>query len=288
MRWTPPDIVACKTSGTTQWIVDTLTHLGLPVLSHPDNSAWQLAQLDTDAADTPIGRLGLIRPDKVALSIDFTAGKTRHRYNESGHGAQQLSKALGIKAKPADGDIEQPDLQIIDTTGGMGQDAWAIASLGWKVTVYESHPIIHALLSNALQRASLHTEFSDTAALVRLVHGDATDGLKALANGETQASPTNAAVHAAYLDPMYPPRRKSSSTKKAMQFLHTLLGPPDAERSRQLLTAALQAGLKRVVVKRPKGAPELEGTEQWQGQLTHLQSPNTRYDIYHQPQPGTR
>lgn len=231
--------------------------------------AWQLSQIDIAAPQDGIGTLALIRPDGVQLSISFTSGKARHRHNEAGHGARQLQRALGIT--PAN---RSESLQVIDGTGGLGQDAWALASLGCKVTVYESHAVVHALLRNALQRASRQPAYQDQAERIRLIHADASEVFA--------SAPVPRHVHAIYLDPMYPPSRKSAMTKKGMQFLHTLTGPAQAERSRRLLLAALNTGVSRVVVKRPRGAPALEGTEQWTGQLTHSHNPNTRYDIYHQ------
>jgi 16S rRNA (guanine1516-N2)-methyltransferase len=77
-----------------------------------------------------------------------------------------------------------------------------------------------------------------------------------------------------YLDPMYPERSKSVLAKKEMQMLQKLIGhEEDAE---HLLTAALAAAGKRVVVKRPKTAPPLADSSP-----THsLSGKTTRYDVY--------
>jgi 16S rRNA (guanine1516-N2)-methyltransferase len=66
-----------------------------------------------------------------------------------------------------------------------------------------------------------------------------------------------------------------------MQFLHALLGPPADTTGTSLLSIALKCCVNRVVVKRPRGAPPLGGTEHWRGQLTRIESANTRYDVYH-------
>ena len=272
-QWTPPLVTACNSQHTSPEIRSALDQLarqhaldpaGVTASSATSGAAqamWQLTQLDVDAPDTPIGTLGLIRDDGVKLAIDFTRGKARHRVNESDRGAQPLKKALGAKA----------EFHIIDATGGLGQDAWAIASLGCQVSVFEAHPIVHALLSNALLRAGLHNQFKSIASRINLVHADASGALE-------QCAPD---VQAIYLDPMYPERRKSSQTRKGMQFLHALLGPPDQQKTAQLFDAALNSGVKRVVVKRPKGAPAVQGIKPWKGQQTSTHTPNTRFDIYH-------
>ncbi|MFK7891576.1 MAG: class I SAM-dependent methyltransferase [Granulosicoccus sp.] len=272
-QWTPPAIELCVSENTSRQIVALLSALPVEAFHRSATAdaspAWQLSQIDIEAPQDGIGTLALTRPDGVQLSISFTSGKARHRHNEAGHGARQLQRALGITSSN-----HRQSLRIIDGTGGLGQDAWALASLGCSVTVYESHAIVHALLCNALQRAACQPPFQEQAERIELIHDDASEVFA--------SNPMLRHVHAIYLDPMYPPSRKSAMTKKGMQFLHTLTGPAQAGQSRRLLLAALSTGVPRVVVKRPKGAPALEGTEQWAGQLTHSHNPNTRYDIYHQ------
>ena len=77
-----------------------------------------------------------------------------------------------------------------------------------------------------------------------------------------------------YLDPMYPAREKSALVKKEMQLLHQLVGTDS--NSAELLNIARNVALKRVTVKRPKGA------EFFADQKPHvsIESKNTRYDIY--------
>jgi 16S rRNA (guanine1516-N2)-methyltransferase len=159
---------------------------------------------------------------------------------------------------------------IVDATGGLGQDSWALASLGVTVTMFEQHPVVHALLANALARATDHAATADIAQRITLRHGRAEECLPLMA------------AQAIYLDPMYPERsRKKAGSRKGMQFLHALLGLPDDPADNRLLPVALQCQVGRVVVKRPRGAPLLGGADNWRGQRTEIVSPNTRYDVYH-------
>lgn len=215
--------------------------------------------------------LSLTRQDGVSLCLDFTTGKARHRVNEAGQGAQALGKALGISAfRKKNGYLPT----IVDATGGLGQDAWAIASLGCTIIVLERHPIVHALLANALIRANEDESTYDIAERITLLNTDAVTWLEGSEHSDL--------AQAIYLDPMYPARKQKADSKKGMQFLHALLGPPNTNESPRLLQCALASQVHRVVVKRPKGAEPLAGTEQWTGQLTCIQSANTRYDVYHQ------
>lgn len=213
-------------------------------------------------------KLALTRPDGVALTVDFTSGKARHRTTESGRGAQALAKALGVKKYVA---LNRHYPHIIDATGGLGQDAWAVASIGCSITIVERHPVVHALLQDALARAMHDANTKPIAERLQLVHDDAVNAL---------SEHCGSATHAVYLDPMYPERKKTARSKKGIQFLHALLGTPSDDNS-ALLLAALQSGVSRVAVKRPKGAPVLSGSEYFSGQQTLINTPNTRYDVYH-------
>lgn len=134
----------------------------------------------------------------------------------------------------------------------------------------ERHPVLHALLRDAHERALQTESCHDIATRLTLIHTDASDWLM------SQPAPTADVIH---LDPMYPDKRRRAASKKGAQFLHALAGP-DTNNSNLLPQALARAG-SRVVVKRPQGAPLLEGSEHWFGQRTQIESPNTRYDVYH-------
>lgn len=273
-EWTPPTIIGFRVPGCDPrhsglQVADLFDALAIPRHgSQPDN-AWVLVQRpDTHALQaSQTDMLELIRPDGVTLSIDFNAGKARHRAGEAGKGIQPLARALGLPAyRKQFGQMPS----VVDATGGLGQDSWALATLGVNITMIEQHPIVHALLANALARAAEHPATRDIARRISLLHGRAEVLLPSLT------------AQAIYLDPMYPERtRKRAGSRKGMQFLHALLGLPDGEANDRLLPVALQCPAGRVVVKRPRGAQLLGGAADWQGQRTEIVSPNTRYDVYH-------
>ena len=273
--WTPPVIIGRSRHAADR---ELFGRLGLDdekqAYEKQANIHWILTRDDNEEAP-----LKLVRPDKVYLSVDFSTGKARYRTTESGKGAQALSKALGIKQFYR---MNNAYPLIIDATGGLGQDAWALASIGCSVIIIERHPVVHALLQDGLFRAGSLSVLaaSDSAVHARiasrltLVHDDATRCLRKLCD---QHRP-----HAIYLDPMYPERRKKASSKKGMQFLHALLGPPTSEECPELLLCATDCRASRVAVKRPAGAQLLAGSDSVNAQLTAISTPNTRFDIYHQ------
>jgi 16S rRNA (guanine1516-N2)-methyltransferase len=257
--WTPPNIIADITDASSA------QQLWMKAASVSENS-------DTANEDWVLkvqsGNLCIVRPDGVSQSVDFTKGKSRHRTNEVAAGAPHLKKALGLTTFKK---RHERVPTVIDATGGWGQDAWAIASLGCEVTVMEKHPVVHAILASGLEAAGLDPECAEIEERVTLVNDDACVALSQL--------------HAdiIYLDPMYPHRgRKKADSKKGMQILQTLLGPSDDALSAALLDAALSSSANRIVVKRPKGAKAIEPTVPSDAQRFVIESPNTRYDIYQQ------
>lgn len=192
------------------------------------------------------------------IFVDFTGGKNAHRRQFGGGRGQPLARAVGLK-----GGLTP---RIIDATAGFGKDAFVFASLGCQVLMIEQQPIIAALVADAMQRAKQHTDTSDIISRLRLHQGDAVTYLAEIAEADRP--------DVVYLDPMYPAREKSALVKKEMQFLQQLVGTDN--NNRELLAVSRQAAIKRVVVKRPKGAEYLAD----QQPHASIESKNTRYDIY--------
>ena len=188
---------------------------------------------------------------------DFTAGRADYRRKHGGGRGQLLAKAVFPKGAPVP--------TVIDATAGLGRDAFVLASLGARVTLLERSPIIGALLDDALRRA-YNSEIASVAARMTLHVGDAANYLGEITEAERP--------DAIYLDPMYPHTNKQALQKKEMQLFRQLIGQD--EDAAGLLAAARRVALKRVVVKRPAGAPFL-GDLQPQGKL---ESKNTRFDLY--------
>lgn len=211
-------------------------------------------------------RRTLVRPDGVALTLDFTSGKTAARQRESGRIRQPLARALGVaRWRRRSGRVPR----VVDATGGLGRDAWFAAALGCPVVLIERSPIVHALLESALARARADHTTADIAARIVLQQAEAIGALELL-------PPDDAEV--IYLDPMYPDTRRKAAVTKGMQFLHALLGPDDD--NADLLRSALASASRQVTVKRPSTAPPLSGDETFTGQRSCIESPGTRYDVY--------
>ncbi|WP_025732610.1 class I SAM-dependent methyltransferase [Carnimonas nigrificans] len=194
------------------------------------------------------------------LHVDFVAGKAGHRRRFGGGRGQLIARACGFKAGVTP--------SVVDATAGLGRDAFVLASLGAQVLMIERVPEIAALLEEGLARARAHSDVCDIAARMYLQTGDATRHLAQMVEA------SGVAPQVVHLDPMFPHREKSALVKKEMRLFRELAGSDDD--APRLLEAALEVATHRVVVKRPKGAPPIEGPLP---QHTVLEK-NSRYDLY--------
>lgn len=191
--------------------------------------------------------LSLMKRDEPKLKgihVDFVSGAVAHRRKFGGGRGQSIAKAVGLK--------QGVTPTVVDGTAGLGRDAFVLASLGCKVIMVERHPVVAALLEDGLRRGYEDQEIGDwMRERMSLFHGSSIDTLTDVA----QRIGTD--VDVVYLDPMYPHREKSALVKKEMRVFQSLVGADlDAD---GLLKPAMALANKRVVVKRPDYAEDLDG-----------------------------
>ncbi len=191
------------------------------------------------------------------VNADFLSGTVDHRRKFGGGKGQLIAKAVGLK----------PGIvpHVLDATAGLGKDAFVLASLGCEVTLLERSPVVAELLAAGLARARRSYDVAYIVSLMTMINADSIEWL------------TDKSEHVAdviYLDPMFPDRDKSSLVKKEMRLFKPLVGG-DLDAA-SLLSAALEKARYRVVVKRPRKAPEIEGVKP----SLKIEGKSSRYDIY--------
>ena len=191
------------------------------------------------------------------IRVDFVEGAVAHRRLFGGGNGQMIAKAVGVQSGV------RPD--VLDATAGLGRDAFVLARLGCTVTLIERQPLIAALLEDGLLRAEIDPEVGPIVALMHLLRGNAIDLMRTWAGEPPQVI---------YLDPMFPHSDKSALVKKEMRLFRPLVG--DDDDAPALLAAALALATHRVVVKRPRKAPCIAGTQP--GYV--LEGNASRFDIY--------
>jgi len=162
--------------------------------------------------------------------------------------------------------------RVVDACAGFGEDAWLLASMGWRVDAIERSATVAALAGDAHRRAA--TRKPDLARRIRLRHAESRRFLHALAGQPREVRPD-----VVYLDPMFPPKRGDAAPRRPLRLLRRLVG--DDPDSSGLLVAACAAATQRVVVKRPRHAPSLGADVV----ATHL-GRGVRYEVYRPTDPA--
>ena len=200
------------------------------------------SQTETEGAATDVE----LRRDERGLALvgagmelrgDFTRMLPRLRQG-------RLQQELLVRAARVRG-VEAPT--AVDCTAGLGEDSLLLAAAGFRVTLFERDRTIAALLADAMERAAEEPQLADAVGRMTLVGGDSISGLAEL----------DFAPDVVYLDPMFPARTKSAAVKKKFQLLHHLEQPCEEEEA--LVSAALAACPRKVVIKRPAKGPQLAG-----------------------------
>ena len=232
-------------------------HLMVSIAAELPREAGALV-LYIDDQGLSLGETGKKAPKPI--QVDFVGGKAAHRRQYGGGKSQLIAKAVGLKTgvKP----------RVLDATAGLGGDAFVLAGLGCEMLMMERHPVVAALLQDGLERALSDPDAAEVTSRMTLVPGNSTESM-ADAIGDTGFSP-----QVIYLDPMFPAREKSASVKKEMKLFHQLVGFDTDEAD--LLATALELATHRVVVKRPRKAPTIEGV----APTYVLEGKSSRYDIY--------
>ncbi|RMP08315.1 Ribosomal RNA small subunit methyltransferase J [Pseudomonas syringae pv. delphinii] len=224
--------------------------LGLPLQDADADFALQLTddglQLQQLGDDVP-----------GAVRVDFVEGAVAHRRLFGGGTGQMIAKAVGIQSgiRPS----------VLDATAGLGKDAFVLASLGCEMSLIERQPIIAALLEDGLARGRSDRDIGPIIARMRLLTGNSIEIIRSWAGEPPQVI---------YLDPMFPHREKTALVKKEMRLFRPLVG--DDMDAPALLAAALALATHRVVVKRPRKAPCIDGPKPGYA----LDGKSSRYDIY--------
>ncbi|MCR5719914.1 MAG: class I SAM-dependent methyltransferase [Lachnospiraceae bacterium] len=199
-------------------------------------------------SDIP-GREGEIHIEKTdeglflrreGLSFCVDTEKVKKRIKTGNLQKEMIVSAVNIKKHTG-------TLKVLDATAGLGEDSFILGAAGFDVTMYEYNPVIAALLEDGLKRLFYNPEFAMLKERLQLCVGDSISAMKEM-KGEFDVI---------FLDPMFPKRTKSSDVKKKFQLLQDIEVP--CENEEELLHAALAAGAKKVVIKRPAKGPALGG-----------------------------
>lgn len=212
-----------------------------------------------------LGLQAIEKPLPGPVKVDFASDALRWRTAQGGGGGEAVVKACGVKP-PVSG---APRWRVFDATAGWGRDSWLLAHVGAEVQCCERSSVVQALLRDGLARALATPETRDTASTIQLHAGQAQIVLQQL-----RELPPHERPEAVYLDPMFPHRDKSALVKLDMRLFRQVVGQDDD--ADELLPLARQVATRRIVVKRPRHAPDLAGVAPHQ----RMEGQSNRFDLY--------
>jgi 16S rRNA (guanine1516-N2)-methyltransferase len=185
-----------------------------------------------------------------ALEIDFLNDHLNYQRKGLRGKNELLAKALGgAKATP----------RVLDLSAGLGIDAVYMTQLGFKVTAVERSKVLFILLDEALSKVpELQTSLDFVCAEALTFLREATAPFE---------------FEGIYFDPMYPHKKKTALPKQEMVVFRELVGQD--EDAVEVLKEALKTSARRIVVKRPVGAPGL-----MPGVRHVYEGKVVRYDVY--------
>jgi 16S rRNA (guanine1516-N2)-methyltransferase len=190
------------------------------------------------------------------IQANFPPDKNPPSSSPRGGGRNPLVRAFGRQIG-----------EILDLTAGLGGDAYRLAHAGHRVCGCERNPAVYAVLASGWERA--RKRGSIPAALgerLSFVYGEGADRIDSLEG-------PNLGV---YIDPMYPPpRRSSAKPRRELQVLRALLG---GQRDAADLVERAREKAARVVVKRPHHAEPLVP-----GASFEIETKLVRFDVYVNP-----
>jgi len=190
------------------------------------------------------------------IQAHFPPDKNPSGSQQRGGGRNPLLRAFGKQIE-----------EIYDLTAGLGGDSYRLAQAGHRVRAYERHPAVYAVLASGWERA--RNQAAIPAALIErlsFAYGDGADQIASLER-------PNLGV---YVDPMYPPpRRSSAKPRRELQVLRALLG---AQGDAAGLVECAREKAARVVVKRPHHADPLVP-----GASFEIETKLVRFDVYVNP-----
>ncbi len=240
------------------------TRLGLPYCSDAGQAARKFDfMLSFNEAGLCLQQTGNGAPGPVR--VDFVSGKQAWRQQHGGGKGQLIARALGLHKGACP--------EVLDATAGLGGDSFVLAGLGCRVTLLEQSEVVAALLADGLRRLAM-SERSELRAIAERMQ------LQAPIRAEDFLSRAPE-YEAIYLDPMFGSGAGKSAVKKEMQvlrqwLLHSSNKTARGDNESQLLELALAKARYRVVVKRHRQAPVIEGP----APSYRLSGKSTRFDIY--------
>jgi 16S rRNA G966 N2-methylase RsmD len=213
---------------------------------------YNVPLINSESAETyvSIDDQSILHSGNYKLENSFREGKFRARISQY-QGESLLKKAIGWQSTS--------QKHILDTTGGLGHDAFILALLGQKITVLEKNTGLCILIEEALNNLPNLPYFNHAKNKISVINNDSRAFLSSAENFDV-----------IYVDPMFNSKKKLKRTKQ-MQFLDNYLEEYDDPS-----VEFYKSNFKRLVIKKElRAAPSIKGCS-----AISFKGSSVRYDVY--------
>ena len=213
---------------------------------------YNVPLINSESAETyvSIDDQSILHSGNYKLENSFREGKFRARISQY-QGESLLKKAIGWQSTS--------QKHILDTTGGLGHDAFILALLGQKITVLEKNTGLCILIEEALNNLPNLPYFNHAKNNISVINNDSRAFLSSAENFDV-----------IYVDPMFNSKKKLKRTKQ-MQFLDNYLEEYDDPS-----VEFYKSNFKRLVIKKElRAAPSIKGCS-----AISFKGSSVRYDVY--------
>ena len=169
---------------------------------------YNVPLINSESAETYVSIDGqsILHSGNYKLENSFSKGKFRARISQY-QGESLLKKAIGWQSTS--------QKHILDTTGGLGHDAFILALLGQKITVLEKNTGLCILIEEALNNLPKLPYFNNARNNISIINKDSRTFLASAENFDV-----------IYIDPMFNSDKKLKRSKQ-MEFLANYLAEYD-------------------------------------------------------------
>jgi 16S rRNA (guanine1516-N2)-methyltransferase len=216
------------------------------------SSKYNVLLLEPESSDTHINLdyPSVLCFQGMKLVNSFIKGKFYSRITKF-QNESLLKKACAVNtAKPQ---------KILDTTGGLGHDAFILALLGQKVTVVEKNAGLCILLEEALNELPDLPYFNDAVSNITIINSDSRKLLDSVRSFDV-----------IYVDPMFNSKKRLKRTKQ-MEFLDLYLDDYDDP-----AIDFFKSDFKRLVIKKElRASASIKDSS-----AISFKGSSIRYDVY--------
>ena len=186
-----------------------------------------------------------------------------YRLKYGGGSKQPIAKAIKVSNKV--------HLKVIDATAGLGTDSIVLASLNCQIYAIEKNLTVAELLQKRLDKAKNNDFLAPIVKNITLIIGDSRIIIPDIIKTKQYIPDV------IYLDPMFPPKKKTSAPNKQIQILQAIIANSETNtETNDLLKICLNYAKQRIVVKRPRLAANLENIKPH----FSLIGRSNRFDVY--------